>query len=60
MFKEGKKKKENKTTALSRSFIIRRVGAWKGICFDLVIKTKTKNLSLIAQMTGCQKQQIES
>lgn len=50
----GKKRKEkkNKTTALEQ--VIHHAqsgGAWKGICFDLVTKTKTKRLSLIAQMT---------
>lgn len=45
-----RKEKKNKTTALEQ--IIHHTqsgGAWKGICFDLV--TKTKRLSLIAQMT---------
>lgn len=57
VFKRKKKKKNTKnnthkkTLPWSRSFIINRVGAWKGICFDLVTKTKTKRLSLIAWMT---------
>lgn len=46
-----KKNKTTKQSPCSRSFIIHRVGAWKGICFDLVTTTKTKRLSLIAQMT---------
>lgn len=49
--KNTKNNTHKKTPPWSRSFIINRVGAWKGICFDLVTKTKTKRLSLIAWMT---------
>lgn len=46
-----RQKRKTKQPPWSRSFIICRVGARKGICFDLVTKTKTKIFSLIAQMT---------
>lgn len=51
MLKKKSQKRKTKQPPWSRSFIIHRVRAWKGICFDLVTKTKTKRLSLIAQMT---------
>lgn len=49
--KKKRQKRKTKQPPWSRSFIISRLGAWKGICFDLVTKTKTERLSLIAQMT---------
>lgn len=54
LFKWGGKKKQTKEKQSHRpeaDHSSSTVGAWKAICFDLVTKTKTNRLSLIAWMT---------